>query len=86
MNDINDIIQKLKGAEAQASLSALKSKLNSPEGQQIKEKLKGLDKMALLQSMSRMDSSKVPSGADLGKAANDPDLLRKLNAFIESQK
>lgn len=85
MSDLNDIFSKLNSSNVQSNLNSIKQKLNTPEGQRIKEKLKNLDKNALLASLGKLDKNSVPSGGNLGNAADDPDFLKKFSQFLDSQ-
>ena len=76
--NVNDF---LSGMDA-GSKRRLSSVMNTPSGQMLMEKLKTMDKDELLRQFSAMNSAGMPNADALKQIANDPQLVSKLNQFL----
>lgn len=81
----NKIFRNANFRQLEQSLSVFKRALNTKEGQELKEKLGRLDKGEILRKLGQLDSSRLPSNEDLIKMANNPELIRKLNKFLDER-
>ncbi len=79
--DINSFLGKIN----KDSIKQLGSIVNTPAGQELLKKLKNIDKNELMQRLSSMSEANMPREELLKQLANDPQLINKLNDFLEKQ-
>lgn len=52
---------------------------------ELKEKLSKLDKGEILRKLGQLDKTKLPTNEDLIEMANNPELIKKLNKFLDER-
>lgn len=71
--------------QLEQSLNIFKNSLNTREGMELKEKLSKLDKGEILRRLGQLDKTKLPTNEDLIEMANNPELIKKLNKFLDER-
>ena len=86
MNKFEDLINKVDRKGLEASIDSLKAVLSSPDGQKIRDKIKNMDKKALLHKLNNMNTQDIPSSQKINDATKDPKLINKLNSFLDDNR
>lgn len=77
--DINRFLSKLD----KDSVERLSGILNTPRGQELARKLKNFDKDNIMKQLEAIDEGDLPRGEILRRITENPDLLQKLNDFLD---
>lgn len=83
--DINKFINSLDQNRLDAGIRNIKKMMGTKEGQELMQKLQKVDKSELVRKLNSADSS-VSNDRLMNELTNDPNLMEKLNAFLNSNK
>lgn len=86
MNKFEDLINKFDRKGLETSIDSLKALLSTPEGKKIKDKIKKMDKQSLINQLNKMGEQSIPSSQKINNATKDPNLLDKLNSFLDNNR
>lgn len=86
MNKFEDLINKIDRKGLEDSIDSLKDLLSTPDGKKIRDKIKKMDKQALLSQLNKMNTNNIPNSQSVKNATKDPNLLDKLNSFLDNNK
>ncbi len=81
LKNIEEIMSRFSKAEFNEGLKRVKDIMGTPEGQQLKNKLAGMDKRELIKKINELDSSSHSGG--VGRGMSNREILDKLNQFCD---
>ncbi|OQB14956.1 MAG: hypothetical protein BWY15_00770 [Firmicutes bacterium ADurb.Bin193] len=77
--DINSFIRNM----SKDNIKQISKIVNTKEGQELMEKLKGIDKSQLMKRLSSVDDNDLPREELIGQITKNPELIKKLNDFLD---
>lgn len=77
--DINSFINKMD----KDSIKKLNKIVNTPMGQDFLKRLKGVDKNQIMRQLAALNEGDLPREELVRQLAGNPDLLKKLNDFLD---
>ncbi len=80
MKNIEEIMSRFSQAELSEGIERVKAIMGTAEGQQIRQKLAGMDKRELMKKLNELDSSHSQSR---GRGISNREILDKLNQFCD---
>jgi hypothetical protein len=80
--DINSLLAGVDSPKLRASLAQL---LNGPQGRELQQKLKNVDKTQLRDYVNTINTNQISTQAVLNQIQNNPNLVKQLNQLLSKQ-
>ena len=80
MKNIEELMSRFSREELNEGIERVKAIMSTSEGQQIRQKLAGMDKRELLKRLTDLDA---PSRRGNNKGISNREILDKLNQFCD---
>lgn len=81
MKNIEELMGRFSSAELNEGLKRVKDIMSTPEGEQIRQRLAGMDKRELIKKLNDLDASSRSGG--IGKGISNREILDRLNQFCD---
>jgi len=81
LKNIEELMSRFSQAELNEGLQRVKDIISTPEGEQIRRKIAGMDKRELMKKLNELDASS--SSSAVGKGVSNREILDKLNQFCD---
>ena len=81
MKNIEELMSRFSNAELNEGIKRVKDIMSTPEGEQVRRKLAGMDKRELIKKLNDLDAASRSGGSS--KGMSNREILDRLNQFCD---
>ena len=81
MKNIEELMSRFGNAELNEGIKRVKDIMSTPEGEQVRRKLAGMDKRELIKKLNDLDAASRSGGSS--KGMSNREILDRLNQFCD---
>jgi len=81
LKNIEELMSRFGNAELNEGIKRVKDIMSTPEGEQVRRKLAGMDKRELIKKLNDLDAASRSGGSS--KGMSNREILDRLNQFCD---